>query len=189
MGLVQDIGGPLAEGFSRLGLASQVGVAVASFLFLSVFLNVLNQVLFRNPNEPPVVFHWFPLIGSTITYGMDPPRFFKENRAKVSLSRPYPAMNWSDPAWLTRCSPITVRRLLHLHSPRKEDDRLRRAQGQRLHPQWQDPRRQRRGDLHRPDDPRFRQGCCLRLPQREAHGAEEGWWAWLLDLEGDCWCG
>jgi sterol 14-demethylase len=84
MGLVQDFGGPLAEAFSRLGLASQVAVAVASFLFLSVFLNVLNQVLSRNPNEPPVVFHWFPLIGSTITYGMDPPRFFKENREKVS---------------------------------------------------------------------------------------------------------
>jgi hypothetical protein len=83
MGLALDIGGPLAEGFSRLGLASQIGVAFASFLFLSVLLNVLKQVLFRNPNEPPVVFHWFPFVGSTITYGMDPPRFFKENRKKV----------------------------------------------------------------------------------------------------------
>ena len=87
MGLIQDIAGPLAVGFARLGLASQVGVAVAGFLFLSVFLNVLSQALFKNPNEPPLVFHWFPVIGSTITYGMDPPRFFKENQEKVSNSR------------------------------------------------------------------------------------------------------
>lgn len=83
MGLIQDVGGPLAEGFSRLGLGSQIGVAIGGFLFLSVFLNVLKQVLVKNPNEPPIVFHWFPFVGSTITYGMDPPRFFDVNRRKV----------------------------------------------------------------------------------------------------------
>ncbi|EAQ93417.1 conserved hypothetical protein [Chaetomium globosum CBS 148.51] len=82
MGLIQELGGPLAEGFARLGLASQIGVAIGGFLFLSVFLNVLKQVLIKNPNEPPLVFHWFPFVGSTITYGMDPPRFFKENKEK-----------------------------------------------------------------------------------------------------------
>ena len=83
MGLVQEISGPLSQQLSKLSVVSQVGLAVAGLLFTSVFFNVLKQVLFKNPNEPPVVFHWFPLIGSTITYGMDPPRFFKENRAKV----------------------------------------------------------------------------------------------------------
>jgi sterol 14-demethylase len=34
-----------------------------------------------------VVFHWVPIIGSTITYGIDPYRFFFENKAKVS--RPF----------------------------------------------------------------------------------------------------
>jgi sterol 14-demethylase len=29
------------------------------------------------------VFHWFPVIGNTVTYGMDPYRFFFECRAKV----------------------------------------------------------------------------------------------------------
>ncbi|KAK4154730.1 cytochrome P450 [Chaetomidium leptoderma] len=77
-----DVAGPLAEGFSRLGLASQIAVSFGGFLFLSVFLNVLSQVLFKDPNVPPVVFHWFPVVGSTITYGMDPPRFFKENKEK-----------------------------------------------------------------------------------------------------------
>ncbi|KAK0624693.1 cytochrome P450 51B [Bombardia bombarda] len=83
MGLLQDFStGPLAQRILQLGTGSQIGVAIASFLFLAVFLNVLQQFLFQNPNEPPVVFHWFPVIGSTITYGMDPPRFFDENRKK-----------------------------------------------------------------------------------------------------------
>jgi len=84
MGILQDVAGPLSQQFSQLGLGAQIGIVVATTLFLTVFLNVLQQVLFRNPNEPPVVFHWFPLIGSTVTYGMDPPRFFDENRKKVS---------------------------------------------------------------------------------------------------------
>lgn len=83
MGFLQEIAGPLSQQFSQLGLGSQIGVVVATVLFVSVFFNVLRQVLFKNPNEPPVVFHWFPIIGSTITYGMDPPRFFHENRKKV----------------------------------------------------------------------------------------------------------
>ncbi|KAI1172819.1 cytochrome P450 51 [Nemania sp. FL0916] len=82
MGLLQEVSGPLSQQLSQLSTASQVGVVIAGLLFFSVLLNVLHQLLFRNPNEPPLVFHWFPVIGSTITYGMDPPTFFKENRAK-----------------------------------------------------------------------------------------------------------
>ncbi|KAI1749405.1 cytochrome P450 [Xylaria castorea] len=82
MGLLQEIAGPLSQQLSQLSIVSQVGVVVAGLLLLSVTLNVLQQLLFKNPNEPPLVFHWFPVIGSTITYGMDPPRFFKENRQK-----------------------------------------------------------------------------------------------------------
>lgn len=83
MGLLHEISEPLFQQLSQLSIASQVGVVVAGFLFVSVFYNILQQIIFKNPNEPPVVFHWFPVIGSTITYGMDPPRFFKENREKV----------------------------------------------------------------------------------------------------------
>jgi sterol 14-demethylase len=83
MGVLQDVAGPLSQQFAKLGTASQIGAIFAGALFLIVFVNVLQQLLFKNPNEPPLVFHWFPIIGSTITYGMDPPAFFKANREKV----------------------------------------------------------------------------------------------------------
>ncbi|KAI1341525.1 cytochrome P450 [Xylariaceae sp. FL0016] len=82
MGVLEDVLGPVSQQMSQLSIPSQVGVVIAAFLFFAVLLNVLNQILFKNSNEPPVVFHWFPLIGSTVTYGMDPPRFFRENREK-----------------------------------------------------------------------------------------------------------
>ncbi|KAI1266800.1 cytochrome P450 51 [Xylariaceae sp. FL1019] len=82
MGLLQDVSGPVSQQFSQLSIVSQAGAVFGAILFVSVLVNVLQQVLLKNPNEPPVVFHWFPLIGSTITYGMDPPRFFRENREK-----------------------------------------------------------------------------------------------------------
>ena len=53
--------------------------------FLSIVLNVINQLVFYNRKEPPVVFHWVPFIGSTIAYGMDPYQFFFASRAKVCI--------------------------------------------------------------------------------------------------------
>ncbi|KAJ5914162.1 hypothetical protein N7504_003045 [Penicillium tannophilum] len=50
--------------------------------FISVFLNIINQQFFYRRNEPPVVFHWFPIVGSTVRYGMDPYKFFFECREK-----------------------------------------------------------------------------------------------------------
>ncbi|GAB0136073.1 lanosterol 14-alpha-demethylase [Epichloe bromicola] len=83
MGVLQQVAShPLAQQYQTLGLGSQMAMAIVAFIFLSVALNVANQLLFKNPNEPPMVFHWFPFIGSTVTYGMDPPKFFQENRAK-----------------------------------------------------------------------------------------------------------
>ncbi|KAI0482328.1 cytochrome P450 51 [Xylariaceae sp. FL0804] len=82
MGLLEDNLGHVTQQMSRLSTASQVGVVVAALVSFSVLLNVLKQILFKRVHEPPVVFHWFPLVGSTVTYGMDPPRFFKENREK-----------------------------------------------------------------------------------------------------------
>lgn len=89
MGVLENIQGPVSQYMAQLSTPSQVAVIFAAVTFFAVLLNVLQQILFKNPNEPPVVFHWFPVIGSTITYGMDPPRFFKENRAKVRSVPPF----------------------------------------------------------------------------------------------------
>ena len=59
--------------------------ALACVLVLVVLVNVLWQILFRKLNEPPVVFHWLPFIGSTVTYGIDPFNFFFECQAKVRI--------------------------------------------------------------------------------------------------------
>ena len=87
MGVLQDVLDPVSQQFSKLGLGSQIGAVLVGSLVMIVLVNVLKQKFFANPNEPPVVFHYFPVIGSTITYGMDPPTFFKVNRAKVRDAR------------------------------------------------------------------------------------------------------
>lgn len=93
MGFIQELAShPLVGEFQALGLGAQLAIGFTIFVVLSVVLNVASQILFKNPNEPPLVFHWFPFIGSTVTYGMDPPRFFHENRAKVSSPRYTPCL-------------------------------------------------------------------------------------------------
>ncbi|KAL8917238.1 MAG: hypothetical protein Q9208_008077 [Pyrenodesmia sp. 3 TL-2023] len=47
-----------------------------------VCCNVLRQKLFKDPNKPPVVLHWFPFIGSAVTYGIDPYKFYFDCQAK-----------------------------------------------------------------------------------------------------------
>jgi sterol 14-demethylase len=86
MGVLQDVSvqlEPLAQRFFQLGTASQIGVALTSAVALIIIVNVAQQILFKNPNEPPVVFHLLPWFGSTVIYGMDPPKFLQVNRAKV----------------------------------------------------------------------------------------------------------
>lgn len=41
------------------------------------------QLLPRKANEPPVVFHWLPIVGSAVGYGTDPLNFFAKCREKV----------------------------------------------------------------------------------------------------------
>ncbi|GKT42298.1 eburicol 14-alpha-demethylase [Colletotrichum spaethianum] len=72
MGLLQEVAGPLSQQFQTLGTGLQIVTIVGAVIFLSVLLNVASQILFKNSNEPPMVFHWFPFIGSTVIYGMDP---------------------------------------------------------------------------------------------------------------------
>ena len=60
-------------------------LATVAFGVSIVVANILKQLLFKNPKEPPVVFHWFPFIGNTILYGIDPIKFFAECREKVQI--------------------------------------------------------------------------------------------------------
>ena len=84
MGLLATIAGPLGDFTADASLPVIIAAGTAAFVVLSIVLNVLKQLLLKNPNEPPVVFHWFPVLGNTVTYGMDPYKFFFENRAKAS---------------------------------------------------------------------------------------------------------
>ena len=74
----------LTQQTTRYGWIFMVTSIAFSIILLAVGLNVLSQLLFRRPYEPPVVFHWFPIIGSTISYGIDPYKFYFDCRAKVS---------------------------------------------------------------------------------------------------------
>ncbi|KAL2835266.1 cytochrome P450 [Aspergillus cavernicola] len=51
-------------------------------VFVAIILNVARQLLFRNKNEPPMVFHWIPFVGNAIHYGMNPYGFFFSSRQK-----------------------------------------------------------------------------------------------------------
>ena len=71
------------------GILSSKGLTfftfATTFITTSILWTVLKQIFFKNPNEPPVVFHWIPIIGSTVTYGIDPYKFYFDCQAKVSL--------------------------------------------------------------------------------------------------------
>lgn len=79
MGLLNN----LADGLSSVTSTwSGICFTFATLIATTILLNVARQLLFRNPNEPPIVFHWVPFIGSTVTYGIDPYKFFFACREK-----------------------------------------------------------------------------------------------------------
>ncbi|PUU75308.1 cytochrome P450 [Tuber borchii] len=74
--------GPYYEELMELGGLALCGIGFVAFVVLSVILNVLQQLLFKDPTKPPLVFHYFPFFGSTVVYGMDPYKFFSDCREK-----------------------------------------------------------------------------------------------------------
>ncbi|KAL8727526.1 MAG: hypothetical protein Q9166_005997 [cf. Caloplaca sp. 2 TL-2023] len=68
------------------GIVASKGLVVltfgTTFITVAIVWTVLQQIFFKNPNEPPVVFHWVPIIGSTVTYGIDPYKFYFDCQAK-----------------------------------------------------------------------------------------------------------
>lgn len=129
MGLLADSISRICEACSTQSVSALVLLALGSLIALSVIVNVLKQILFKNPNEPPVVFHWFPIIGSTVTYGIDPYKFFFSCREKVCAAATLfcgfhqsyicpllsPGVSSNHQSWV-------VRRYFHIHSSRQKDD-------------------------------------------------------------------
>ncbi|CAK5268293.1 unnamed protein product [Mycena citricolor] len=53
-------------------------LALINSPLLAIFFNVLWQkIIPKKASDPPLVFHWFPIIGSAIWYGNDPVGFFQ----------------------------------------------------------------------------------------------------------------
>lgn len=82
MGLLQDAAATFDSYFGNTATWKLLTLGFATFITISILLNVASQILFRNKNEPPLVFHWVPVIGSTISYGIDPYNFFFSCREK-----------------------------------------------------------------------------------------------------------
>ena len=70
------------------GHAWSIVAALTFILVLTLLANVLQQTLLKNSSDPPLVFHWVPVIGSTITYGIDPFKFIFQCQAKVRICDP-----------------------------------------------------------------------------------------------------
>ncbi|KAE8215815.1 hypothetical protein CF327_g923 [Tilletia walkeri] len=67
----------------NFSVGAQVGILAVGSAVLAVVLNILAQlVLPKDRSAPPVVFHWVPVIGSAVTYGIDPYKFFFDCREK-----------------------------------------------------------------------------------------------------------
>ncbi|KAI9841457.1 MAG: Sterol 14-alpha demethylase [Sclerophora amabilis] len=82
MGIVAIITDPVSDLLSKQSAGIVLASGFGAFLLLAIVINVLRQLLFKNPNEPPIVFYWVPFIGSTITYGIEPYVFFDKCRRK-----------------------------------------------------------------------------------------------------------
>jgi len=83
MGILAYIAGPLPDGVATVSIPLVLASGAAVLLLVAIAVNVLRQLFFKDPTEPPVVFHWLPFIGSTISYGIDPYKFFFDCRKKV----------------------------------------------------------------------------------------------------------
>jgi sterol 14-demethylase len=82
MGVLNEISSAVVDRLSTASTWQIIGLVLGTFITLSILINVLRQLTNRNSNEPPLVFHWVPFIGSTITYGIDPFKFFFACREK-----------------------------------------------------------------------------------------------------------
>ncbi|KAF4465699.1 cytochrome P450 family 51 (sterol 14-demethylase) [Fusarium albosuccineum] len=68
--------------FRALPLSISIPLTIGLIVVVSIARNVIGQLFFPDPHRPPVVFHVFPFIGSSVQYGIDPYKFFFDCQAK-----------------------------------------------------------------------------------------------------------
>jgi Cytochrome P450 len=76
MGLLATITAPVEQLLSTLPFWQLVLLGFSAFLSFAIAANVIRQWLFYDRTAPPEVFALLPVLGSTITYGIDPFKFF-----------------------------------------------------------------------------------------------------------------
>lgn len=76
MGLFTTLSEPIERLVAGLPLWQVVLLGWTAFITLAIVVNTIRQVFFYDRNAPPEVFHIVPVLGSAVTYGMDPFKFF-----------------------------------------------------------------------------------------------------------------
>lgn len=91
MGVLRNLDLSLIPGFdctaaylARLPLYCSIPTVFLAVLAIIITINVFYQlvILPLKPNRVPLVFHFVPWIGSTVSYGMQPYKFFTKNHRK-----------------------------------------------------------------------------------------------------------
>ncbi|TCD62117.1 Lanosterol 14-alpha-demethylase [Steccherinum ochraceum] len=70
--------GHLSEQIASVPPTRLALLALVNLPIIAIVLNVLYQLLPKDPSRPPVVWHWIPLFGSAASYGQDPIKFYQE---------------------------------------------------------------------------------------------------------------
>lgn len=99
--------------------------------------NALDQLAPKDPRKPPVVFHYVPIIGCAVSYGMDPYGFMFRCREKV---RSFCLRALGTSKELTHS--IIVRQRLYFPSHRKDCHCHARSARKQLRPERQTGSRQ-----------------------------------------------
>ncbi|KAF4627193.1 hypothetical protein G7Y89_g10961 [Cudoniella acicularis] len=73
---------PIVGASSIMDKFIQTACYALALVSATIAFHILRQLFFYNKNEPPIVFHWIPFLGNTITYGMEPYKFFAACREK-----------------------------------------------------------------------------------------------------------
>ena len=80
---VQSIFNFVPNNTPAIPLFAQILIIPIAFVVLSILRHIVSQLVFPNKDEPPLVFSWLPLIGSTLEYGANPYKFYFKYQKKV----------------------------------------------------------------------------------------------------------